>query len=563
MAIRQAQIHSDLETIGHILTTDFRYKVPPYQRNFSWTSEEVNQLWDDITDAMDEDRPEYFLGTIVVHEQRDEKTRTIIDGQQRLATLSMMLAAIRTVYAENDDERAGEVYSAYLGMKDRRTRVTESRLSLNDTNEPTFQAHVVENASDAMVESALKDKSLTSSNHLVVQAMKILRDSIRSKSKPKHETFLIDLEEFIRDRIVAILVRVGDESDAYLIFETLNDRGLELSISDLLKNYLFGKAGTRLSTVRKQWEEIVFLLGNQNQTQFLRHYWLSRYGVVRERDLYKEMKQKFASQSAILKLMGDLRDAADKYAAVLNVDHSTWKEYGTSVRRDLESLQLFGLSQFRPLLIAGLESLEPDQLAKLLRVVVVVSMRYSIIGSLGTGNIEKAYSDAAIRVRERKADTAAKVFALLKNIYPDEDRFEADFSLAEISKPKLARYILACIGNHVQGNKAVAILDDEKQVNLEHVMPKTRTSDWVKAAVDEDEYLDYVNRLGNLTLIEYDKNKVASSASFEKKKDQAYKCSGIKMTADLRQFNQWTVAEIEKRQQELAKIALKVWNLPY
>jgi hypothetical protein len=563
MAIRQAQIHSDLETIGHILTTDFRYKVPPYQRNFSWTPEEVKQLWDDITDAMDDDRPEYFLGTIVVHEQRDEKTRTIIDGQQRLATLSMMLAAIRSVYAENGDERAGEVYSAYLGMKDRRTRVTESRLSLNDTNESTFQALAVEDVSDAMVESALKDKSQTTSNHLLIQAIKILRDSIRSKAKPKHETFLVDLEEFIRDRIVAILVRVGDESDAYLIFETLNDRGLELSISDLLKNYLFGKASTRLSTVRKQWEEIVFLLGNQNQTQFLRHYWLSSYGIVRERDLYKEMKQKFASQSAVLKLMGELRDAADKYAAVLNVDHSIWKEHGTGVRKDLESLQLFGLSQFRPLLIAGLESLGPDQVAKLLRVVVVVSMRYSIIGSLGTGNIEKAYSDAAVRVRERKADTAAKVFALLKNIYPDDDRFEADFSLAEISKPKLARYILASIGNHVQGNKAVAILDDEKQVNLEHIMPKTRTGDWVKAAEDEDEYLDYVNRLGNLTLIEYDKNKVASSASFEKKKDLAYKCSGIKMTADLCQFNQWTVAEVEKRQQELAKIALKVWNLPY
>lgn len=186
-----------------------------------------------------------------------------------------------------------------------------------------------------------------------------------------------------------ILVSVGDEADAYLIFETLNDRGLELSISDLLKNYIFGRAGNRLDIVRKQWQEMAVILGTQDQTQFLRHYWLSKYGVVRERDLYREMKRQFASQSAVLRLMTELRDAADNYAAISSVDHPTWKEYGTSLRKDLEALQLFGLSQFRPLLLAALDALKEEEIPKLIHMIVVVSMRYSIIGSLGTGNIEK------------------------------------------------------------------------------------------------------------------------------------------------------------------------------
>src|SRR5207249_2944002 len=145
MGTRQAQIRSDLQTVGQILAADSRYKVSIHQRDFSWTLEEVMQLWDDITDSIIEDRREYFLGTVVVQESREVKTSVIIDGQQRLATLSMLRSEIRTVYTEYDD-------------------------------------------------------------------------------------FLLELEEFIRDRIILILVSVGDEADAYLIFETLNDRGLELSI---------------------------------------------------------------------------------------------------------------------------------------------------------------------------------------------------------------------------------------------------------------------------------------------------------------------------------------------
>jgi len=383
------------------------------------------------------------------------------------------------------------------------------------------------------------------------------------KIRKKYDDFLLELEEFIRDRIILILVSVGDEADAYLIFETLNDRGLELSISDLLKNYIFGRAGNRLDIVRKQWQEMAVILGTQDQTQFLRHYWLSKYGVVRERDLYREMKRQFASQSAVLRLMTELRDAADNYAAISSVDHPTWKEYGTSLRKDLEALQLFGLSQFRPLLLAALDALKEEEIPKLIHMIVVVSMRYSIIGSLGTGNIEKAYSDAAIGIRDKKANTAAKIFGLLKGIYPDDSRFEADFAQKEISKAKLARYILAAVANKAQGSKELAVLEDEKVVRLEHIMPKTRSQHWLAAARNEEEYLGYVNGLGNLTLIERERNRAANSSSFKEKQKIAFSRSDILITKHLINYGDWTTTEIDQRQAELATTAVKIWSLPY
>jgi len=477
----------------------------------------------------------------------------------------MILSSIRTVYKENDDERAEEVYKDYLGVRDRRTRVTDPRLSLNEVNEPVFQRLVVENSSDGDIKLTINDKNTTPSNVLLAKAAQYIREVIRQKAagSKKYDVFLLELEEFVRDRIILILVAVGDEADAYLIFETLNDRGLELSISDLLKNYIFGRAANRLDIVRKQWQEMAVILGTQDQTQFLRHYWLSKYGVVRERDLYREMKRLFASQSAVLRLMTELRDAADNYAAISSVDHPTWKEYGTSLRKDLESLQLFGLSQFRPLLLAALDTLKEDEIPKLIHMIVVVSMRYSIIGSLGTGNIEKAYSDAAIGVRDKNAKTAAKIFALLKGIYPDDSRFEADFAQKEISKAKLARYVLAAVANKVQGSKELTILEDEKVVTLEHIMPKTRSQEWLQVAGDEEQYLSYVNRLGNLTLIEREKNRAANASSFLEKKKVAFSRSDILITKNLSNYGNWTVTEIDERQRQLANTAVNIWSLPY
>lgn len=566
MAEPKRSIRSELLGVGNIFKADLRYRVPPYQRNFSWSADEVEQLWNDVTGAMEEGRPDYFLGTIVVGDDEEGKVRTIIDGQQRLATLIMIFAAIRTVYASHSDERHQEVYQEYLGLKDRKTRLTKSRLTLNEVNEPPFQKLVVENSADANLAAATLDRSAAPSNRLLAQAAALIRSKVAAKAKAAHsfDTFLINLEDFIKDRVIMIQVIVGDESDAYLVFETLNDRGLDLSTSDLLKNYIFGRVGPgNLDVVRKQWSEMTLILGTQSETQFLRHYWLSHYGRVRERDLYREFKQRFSSAPKVIELMTKLRAAADNYAAMSSSDHPFWVGYPTSVRSDIDTLQLFGLSQFRPLLQAVMETFDKDGIGKVLRLIVVLSMRYSVIGSFGTGIIETAYAEAAVGVRAGKLKSPAQIFVALRAIYPAKDRFYKDFSDAELSKPRLARYVLTSLANDMQGGRELGVLEDEKKVNLEHIMPKTRSGEWAKAAADEGEYLQYVNRIGNLTLIERGINTAIGNTSFGKKRDEAYAKSDIVATSQLTKFADWTTAEIAARQKDLATVATKVWSVPY
>lgn len=568
MPTPQIELRSELLTIGSLLAADYRYVVPTHQRDFSWTlstGEEVKHLWNDILEAMAEDRPEYFLGTMVVTEDREERTRSLIDGQQRLATLTMMLAAMRSVYAAHNDDRASEV-ARYLGEKDRRTRIMEPRLTLNRTNAAIFQDLVLDNIAVDRLEEAKRDRTLAPSNQLLVRAAIFIRGAVeeRVREAGQYDRFLLDLEYFIKDRLIVILVAVGDEADAYLIFETLNDRGLALSISDLLKNYIYGRARTRLTVVQTQWEEMMLILGTQDATQFLRHYWLSIYGVVRERDLYRELRAKFASAQKVLSLMSELRAAADSYAAISNVDHPIWRGQPTTVRNDLEALQLFGLSQFRPLLLAALDRLEQDQVARLIRMIVAVSVRYSIIGSLGTGNLERAYSDAAIEVRKGKANTAAKVFSLLRTrVYPDDAGFASDFASKTISKAKLARYLLTGIANECQPQQDLGVIQDERTNTLEHIMPRTPSAYWLHAAGDDEaSYVSYVDRLGNLTLIENSANRAAGNASFEIKKREAFGSSNIVITKELCGYDTWTAEQIEERQRRLARAAVTVWTFP-
>jgi adenosylmethionine-8-amino-7-oxononanoate aminotransferase len=123
--------------------------------------------------------------------------------------------------------------------------------------------------------------------------------------------------------------------------------------------------------------------------------------------------------------------------------------------------------------------------------------------------------------------------------------------------------VLREVANKRQGSKELKVFEDERVVTLEHIMPKTRTKEWVKAAKDEEAYLAHVHRIGNLALIEREKNRATSTASFAKKKEDAFSQSGILLTRDLCKYSEWTVAEIVTRQAELAKLAARAWRLPY
>jgi len=290
--MKKSYIESGIRKIGGLLSeANIRFIVPFYQRGFSWEREQIEQMWEDINETISEKRKEYFLGSIVFNKKTTNELE-IIDGQQRLAVLTIIYAVMRDIYNEKGDERHSEIQQEYIAKKDRKTRKIYGKLTLNKDDNDFFSRYIQNNNFNKESEYK-KEKKINYSNKLIFSAYKFFKEKINEEIKKikSHEDFLIKLEECISESFIVLVTNVGDESDAYLIFETLNDRGLELSVTDLLKNYLFSKAGKDLKDVQKKWDEMITILNNRNVNTFLRHYWISSKSLVREKNLYSTLKK--------------------------------------------------------------------------------------------------------------------------------------------------------------------------------------------------------------------------------------------------------------------------------
>lgn len=563
MAEKHRKIDSNALSLGELLRKPVVYAVPVYQRDFAWTKEEVGTLWTDLTTALSEGRDEYFLGAITVGRADISKRSNIIDGQQRLAVIAMVFAAIADAWRKQDDEkRALGVFRDYLGSEDRRTGEVLPKLSLNEANNPVFQSRVLE----GNILKTEEKKLLSHSNRLLddahSQIIKALSDWLAKTGDTSSS--LLDLEEFLSASVNLILIEAEEEADAFVLFETLNDRGLDLAVSDLVKNYLFSLAGTHyLERFKQAWVEVTTLVGSQNLTTFLRHCWLSEYGLVRERDLYRTLRESVKGTPSARQFIEKLRRRADLYAALSNPEHAYWADASSDVRDYLEPLSLFKVAQYRPVLLSAMEIAKTELVTKILRLLLVISYRYTVISQLGTGNLESIYTDCALSIRTGKANSIKDVFTALRPAYVEDARFKADFSARQFTNPGIARYTLAQINDHLESDPERQVAERSGRVTLEHILPRNPGKAWGPILAKVDGMTEFVDLIGNLTLLEKGKNRGLGNAGFKEKKDKGYATSGLAINRSLRDEDTWTIDSIVTRSKNLAKVAKDVWRADY
>lgn len=563
MAEKHRKIDSDALSLGELLRRPIAFAVPVYQRDFAWTKEEVGTLWNDLTAALSEGRDEYFLGAITVSRADASKRSNIIDGQQRLAVIAMIFSAITGAWRKHGDERrANGVFHDYLGSEDRRTGDVMPKLSLNEANNPVFQSRVLEGKALTPEEKKL----LSHSNRLLDEAQsqinKALQDWLaKSDDEPSS---LLDLEDFLSTAVNLILIEADDEADAFVLFETLNDRGLDLAVSDLVKNYLFSLAGSHyLERFKQSWVEIATLVGSQNLTTFLRHSWLSETGLVRERDLYRTLRDNLKGTAPARQFMDKLRKRAELYAALSNPEHSYWVDASSDVRDYLDPLSLFKVAQYRPVLLSAMEVLGVDMVTKILRLLVVVSYRYTVISQLGTGNLESIYTDCALAIRSGKAKGIKDVFAAIRPAYVDDARFIADFAARQFTNAGVARYTLAQLNDHLESDPERQVAERSSRITLEHILPRNPSKAWGIVAGKPQDIAEYVDRIGNLTLLEKGKNRGLGNAGFAEKKAKGYSTSGLALNKNICEQEDWTKEAIKRRSDALAQVARVVWRADY
>lgn len=547
------KIDFKIDGIGHFISDNY-LKVPIYQRPYAWMDDNVTALFQDIKESSEE----YFIGTIVVANKGDYVE--IIDGQQRLATITIFYSAVRNFMLElNDDKGASLIGETYLFKQDLRTRDSRPKLELGVNDNEYFKNLIVrQNGS-----SNIKNKE---SHERIEQAYNIAYRFVKNEYASYSNQFarLYDLIDFLKDKVKIIVVEVSDEANAFTIFETLNDRGLSLSQTDLIKNYLFHKSGSRLSEAQEKWARFTGTIeaaDNEEQIlQFIRYHWSSKYGLTREKELFRSIKTKITNQNQTITYLSELESDVYYYIALLNPNHSFWTDYPSNCKEYIKTLLELQLYQNRPLLLSLLKRFSITDVEKAFKLILAWSVRNLITGSIGTGTLEKEFSNQAKLINDSNVKTLLEFKNSITKLVPTDDAFKSQFKIATISKNYIARYYLSEIEKIHHATNEQEPSRNTEIVSLEHILPEKPDlkEDWKNFT--EEQHNTYYKRIGNLTLLDKKMNSSQKSASFAVKKD-IYKQSEILITSSLADYNNWTTDDIEKRQKEFAEKAVEIWNL--
>ncbi len=553
------------KTVGQLLgnSEERLTAIPPFQRSYSWEKTHILTFAADILDfhrTKNTDMGQrYFLGPVVVEEEKDRVI--LLDGQQRLATATILFSVIRDLARKYNpaqtnvgNDLARDVQRDYIEKE----RVGFA-LELNVLDKEFFRRIIQEENKATSLLPALR------SHTLIQNARKLLETAVeeeltnRKLGNADAVAYLKVLKNTLANRVTVASITVGSEDDASMIFETLNDRGLRLSVPDLLLNHLMTKASDDLQrkSIREAWNEITQQLGQGDIDRFLRHMWLSKYGDVKSQGLFREIKDHIHdNRVSPLEFAESCQSEAESYMAILECDPQV---IPLDAREDLKALvHSLGVQSALPLLLAGLRHLNQDDFSKMVRSALRLYVRHGLAANLNPGELETAYYESARTIRASAADAtkpsgthwhAAK--AKLKAIDPTDEKVVTGAQDLEL-QGTAAHYILRQLANKLQDGK------DEIEISkatIEHVFPRNPSPEWKNPA----EMQPLVYCLGNLTLLGSRLNKESKNAPYEKKVPK-YRESKIKMSNEIpANHKEWNKTEICKRSANLGQLFPGIW----
>ncbi len=553
-----SQIAFEQAGLGSVLKHN-KLVVPANQRDYAWTDKEVTQLFQDLAKAKAKSA-DYFLGAIVTI-PRNNETLEVVDGQQRLATTAIFLAAFREyLTTRNEAVLVESINNEFLTSIDRATRSRVPNLKLNVDDNDLFRKVIVGEVDN------LPRAATRGSHELIVQAYNLAKAQVRYIVQPldpkDHGDIINDWVSFIENKALVVLLRVPDSADAYKMFETLNARGLDTSQADLIKNYLFGRAGDRIAEVQSRWGYMRGALEALDEDDitvtFLRHGLIVMKGYLREAEVFDVVEEEANSIQSAVNLSANLETLSNLYVATFNPQHERWNGYPDQVRRAIQVLNLLNIRPMRPLILAAAHKFAPKEVSAALQFFISLGVRLFIASSTRSGSVEQPLANVANRIYGDDVKSLDELKNALSGITPRDEAFQSAFSLAKVSNQRLARYYLRSLEMTEQGDIEPWFVpqEDGTIITLEHVLPRKPGSGWPQFT--EDEGKNFSTRLGNLVLLQASSNSNLGSDEFATKK-AILSQSPYALTSMAGKVDDWTPAAIQTRQEHLAAVAVRTW----
>lgn len=584
---------TSIQDLFHGINT--QYQVPHYQRDYAWAAENVEELWTDITNSWATDS-KYFMGAILLNNESCLASNyEIVDGQQRLATFTILLATIRDfakTYQDNpskeyfekvdksntvNSDKAARAYRMASNLVVHLSEPDNYYLKLNDKDQNTFferiqkESEVLDFSSRRIIRNEKK----------VIKTKKILTKHIQDDIVD-YEDGLIRLDKFLTyciQKLVILRIDVSTDSDAYLLFETLNDRGADLSIADLVKNrLLLNCAGNndKKDRVLRKWDQIVETLSKSRYKthDFLRFFWIAFHNVnTTKREVYDRIKKYLSGGVDVEDLVNSWFDASQYFADITDKDllYPAGTRAYTPGGEDqyYSEINTLGYSVCYPLLLAAYKK-DKTLIASLLPTIVSYLFRVISIGGFAAGRAESVFIDALNRLNAN--NSATQILASFSDREASNEKLKARIIDNPFEDNKTARYFLAKLHQQSLGTG----LRITKSVHLEHILP-IENSKWKDFNPLGRPFDDWKYAIGNMTLLEKELNSAIKNDIFEEKikfykkrttePEDDQNTTSIPMTYkiydSLIDNPKWDANCIQTRTREFAELACSVWPEVY
>jgi len=499
-----------------------RIVVPRYQRNFDWGKNEVQELMSDLEAAQKSDAGRLFLGTFVFDNSTEGELR-VVDGQQRLTTISLVLLACRTVAKKNKQYDLAQEIQKKLTFTDSATgKKVSERVSASSSIADIFQ-YICDNDWNGEFPTRVdingSIKPIKRQTNKVKPVYDFIHDQIKDH-KPE------DLSNFLRALYgsYVIEITIADELEAFDIFERTNARGLDLNVADLLKNYLF--AAISDVDIEEKWNEIVENSENTLQ-RMLKYFWVSGHGYVQKKNLYRNLKM-YGNELGAEKMTDELYKFSRYYKAIRSLEIALLREwfaetdllilkenesYQGQLNRNFEALKLFQVSQVYPLIysifIAYKKAGADARMTKILLNLLQVLEKYHFVNNViceRIGNeIEQLYAESATEFYDTDdfKTTSDRLIKELKKRKASIDEFVprfADLAYHSDTIP-LIHYVYDRINNFDhKDSQWVSLYNPDKNLlkknfNIEHFLPRNPDQP------HEEEEVNVLDNIGNLLVI--------------------------------------------------------------
>jgi hypothetical protein len=367
---------------------------------------------------------------------------------------------------------------------------------------------------------------------------------------------------YIEKYAQVITLEVPDHLNAFVMFETLNDRELRTTQADLVKNFLLGESSPeRTEEARKEWATMEGILDTLEQDglalTYLRHLLISMYGPTTEREVLQKIRDHASGKQNAIDFLDAIAEHAANYVAIVTPTHAKWNGYPRDIRRHILTLGILQLTPLKPLMLAVAKHFPRRQAEKAYSQFVSWSVRFLIAGGGRSGTVEQAFARAAADVSNGNIRSSNALASNMAKVVPTDLEFEAAFARARVSKHALARYYLRELELKLRGDSEPELVpNDDIVINLEHILPDKPGNNW--PSFDASSSSTYHSRLGNMVLLKSKINSKIGNKSFAEKR-KTLRDTEFLLTKDVANKRIWNSKSIEDRQARLAAQAVSIW----